>query len=202
MRSLHIAEWILGLVTSRDRAASTVGDLVEAAATRGGGWFWSGVFRTAASLLWRDVAEHPARMTGLAVGGLAVEIGLSVLALVLAGVAGSAAGILGGWSGPPATSVGWRLFLKLVVDVPIWVTPFVIGRILARWAPGRELAACLAYAILGSAFNIVIMVVFPGSNGLSISGLVGGILSDAAQQSPLLAAGAVWGRRSRRRITS
>jgi hypothetical protein len=202
MRSLHIAEWILGLVTSRDRAASTVGDLLEGATTRGGWWFWSGVFRTAASLLWGDVAEHPALMTGLAVGGLAVEMALSLLALALAGVAGSAAGILGGWSGPPVTSVGWRLVLKLVVDVPEWVIPFLIGRILARWAPGRELAACLAYAILGSMFNIVIMIVFPGSNGLSISGLLGGILSDAAQQSPLLAAGAVWGRRSCRRVTS
>src|ERR1700730_19215868 len=202
MRSLHIAEWILALVTSRDRAASTVGDLQEAATTRGGCWFWSGVFRTAASLLWRDVAEHSARMTGLAVGGLAVEIGLGLLVLALAGVAGSVAGILGDWSGPPVTSVGWRLVLKLVVDVPMWATPFVIGRILARWAPGRELAACLAYTILGSTFNIVIMIVFPGSDGLSFSGLFGGILSDAAQQSPLLAAGAVWGRRSRRQVTS
>src|ERR1035437_4113180 len=35
MHSVHIAEWILALVTTRDRAASTVGDLTEGAATRG-----------------------------------------------------------------------------------------------------------------------------------------------------------------------
>src|ERR1035437_2113127 len=62
MHSVHIAEWILALVTTRDRAASTVGDLTEGAATRGVVWFWCGVLRTAASLLWRDVAEHPARV--------------------------------------------------------------------------------------------------------------------------------------------
>ncbi len=55
MHNINIAEWILALVTTRDRAASTVGDLAEGAATRGAVWFWSGVLRTAASLLWRDI---------------------------------------------------------------------------------------------------------------------------------------------------
>jgi hypothetical protein len=55
MPSLHIAEWILALVTRQDRAMSTTGDLTEEAATRGVVWFWSHVVRTAASLLWRHV---------------------------------------------------------------------------------------------------------------------------------------------------
>ncbi len=83
MHNVNIAEWILALVTTRDRAASTVGDLAEVAATRGVVWFWSGVLRTAASLLWRDVAERPARITGLAFFGLAVYIGID---LVFAGL--------------------------------------------------------------------------------------------------------------------
>jgi hypothetical protein len=184
MRSIHIAEWILALVTSRDRAASTVGDLMEEAPARGVFWFWSGVLRTAASLLWRDFAERPARMTGLAFRGLAIELGFLLLFLVLSGVAGTVAGSPGGLN-----SVGWRLFF----NAPTLVIPIFIGRMLARWAPGHELAACLAYAILGSIFNVVIMIVFPA--GMGFSALLWGILSDAAQKTPLLA-GAVWGRRS------
>ena len=60
MRSAHIAEWILALVTTRDRATSTVGDLTEQAAARDAVWFWLSVLRATASLLWRDVAEHAA----------------------------------------------------------------------------------------------------------------------------------------------
>ncbi len=35
MRSIYVAKWILALVTSRDRAASTAGDLAEGTAARG-----------------------------------------------------------------------------------------------------------------------------------------------------------------------
>ncbi len=203
MRNAHLAEWTLALVTSRDRAAAVVGDLLEDATTRGACWFWSSVFRTAASLVWRDIVEHPARMAGLACGGLAVEIGLILLALVLAGVAGTAIGILGAGSGPsaPLTSARSRLVVKLVVEASFWVTPFVVGRVLARWAPGRELAACLAYATLGSIFTIVIMIAWPGSDGVSFSGLLWGTLGDTAQSTPLLVVGAVWGRYRLRRVT-
>jgi hypothetical protein len=76
MHSAHIAERILALVTSRDRAASTVGDLTERAAARDAVWFWSSVLRTAASFLWRDVAEHAARLTGLALLGIAFYIAI------------------------------------------------------------------------------------------------------------------------------
>ena len=87
MHNVNIAEWILALVTTRDRAASTVGDLAEGAATRGAVWFWSGVLRTAASLLWRDIVEQSARFTGLALIGLTVYIGID---LIFAGLSGAA----------------------------------------------------------------------------------------------------------------
>ena len=51
MRNAAAAEWILSLVS--DNSASTVGDLVEEASSRGALWFWSGVLRTAGSHLWR-----------------------------------------------------------------------------------------------------------------------------------------------------
>jgi hypothetical protein len=177
MHSVHIAEWILALVTTRDRAASTVGDLTEGAATRGVVWFWSAVLRTAASLLWLDVAEHPARVTGLAFLGLAVYIGIDLLFAGLSGVAFFRAA-----SGHPlhSDSIGWKLWFT----APALVSSLLIGRMLARWAPGRELAACVVYAILASIYNLVPML---GDNGAISAWLC--IL--------IVPAGAAWGRSRR-----
>ena len=55
----RIAEWILSQVLPPDRAASTVGDWMEDAPKRGDIWFWSSVFRTAASAIRSDFAESP-----------------------------------------------------------------------------------------------------------------------------------------------
>jgi hypothetical protein len=150
MHSVHFAEWILTLVTSRDRAASTVGDLTEGAAARGIIWFWSAVLRTAASLLWRDLAENPAPVIGLAFLGFAVYIGIDLLFDFLSGIAFFIAAEV---SGHPLTPgiIGLRIWLA----VPILVSSLLIGRMLARLAPGRELAACLAYAIVASVYNLV-----------------------------------------------
>lgn len=185
MHSTHIAEWILGLVTSRDRAVSTVGDLVEEASSRGMVWFWSGILRISASLLWRGVAENPLRLAGVAFIGLAVDVVASLLAAALSGlvfffVARSGHQLQG-------NSVWWTIGL----DAPTLLLSLWIGRMLARWAPGRELSACLAYGILGSLFSLVLMFVAPG--GLGVSALIGVFLSDLLQRTPVLA-GAVWGR--------
>ncbi len=66
MHSAAVAEWILSLVAPPDRAASTVGDLVEEASSRGTLWFWSCVLRTAGSHLWHDLTVSPLRMLDLA----------------------------------------------------------------------------------------------------------------------------------------
>jgi hypothetical protein len=194
MRKVQIAEWILGLVTSRDRAASTVGDLLEQAAARGVLWFWSGALRTAASLLWRGVAENPVRITAVAFIGLAVDITASLL---LAGVTGlvffvmpvsAVSSALGAWSGHQVhPSYAWWIAPQLAISV-------LIGRMLARWAPGRELSACLAFGILGSIFSLCADVISPG--GFGFSTLFWVFLSDVSQRTPVLA-GAVWGRHRR-----
>ena len=59
MPNVNIAERIIALVTTGDRAGSIVGDLTEGTAARGAFRFWLGVLRTATSLLWRNVAEEP-----------------------------------------------------------------------------------------------------------------------------------------------
>jgi hypothetical protein len=181
MHSVHIAESILALLTTRDRATSTIGDLTERAATRGVVWFWSGVLRTAASLLWRDVAEHPARLTGLAFLGLAVYIGIDLLFAGLSGFVFFWATMA---SGHPLhlDSIGWKLWFT----TPVLVSSLLVGRMLARWAPGRELAACLMYAVLVSIYNLVPML---GDNG-AFSALLCILI---------VPAGAAWGRYRRLR---
>lgn len=185
MHSTHIAEWILGLVTNRDRAVSTVGDLVEEASSRGVVWFWSGILRIAASLLWRGVAENPLRLAGVAFIGLAVDVLVSLLVAALSGLVF----FFVAWSGHQVQ--GNPVWLTIGLDAPTLLVSLWIGRILARWAPGRELSACLAYGILGSLFSLVMMFVAP--SGLGVSALIGAFLSDLLQRTPVLA-GAVWGR--------
>lgn len=157
MHDAHVAEWILALVTTRDRAASIVGDLAEREAARGGVWFWFSVFRAAASFLWRGIAEHPARLTGLALLGVAVYAGIGLLFAGLDGVVGFIAIYTSG-NHLPLDSIGWKLWFA----APVLVSSLLIGRILARWAPGRELAACVVYAVLVSIYNLVPML---GNNG-------------------------------------
>jgi len=183
MRSIHVAEWILALVTSRDCAASIAGDLAEdlaeGAAARGTISFWFSVLRTAGSLLWRDVAERPARAAGLAFAGLAVLIAVDYLFAALNGLAFF---IVAHQTGRPfkLDSIGWIIWL----NAPLLSTSLGIGRMLARWAPGRELAACLMYAILLSIYNLVPIPMFDG--GIEVS---------ASLCMLMVLAGAVWGRR-------
>ena len=182
MHGCNLAEWILALVTTGDRAASTVGDLAEGAATRGTIWFWSSVLRTALSLLWHDIAEQPARVTSLAFLGLAVYIAIDLFFAALSGFAFFAAARSGGT--PNLNSLGWKLWFT----APVLVSSLVIGRMLARWAPRRELAACVVYAILVSIYNLVPML---GDNG-AFSALLCLLIVPPA---------AAWGRDRRLRAT-
>jgi hypothetical protein len=183
MPKANIAERILALVTTGDRAASIVGDLTEGTAARGVFRFWPGVLRTAASLLWRNVAEEPGRLTELAFLSLAVYIGVE---LVFAGLSGLAFFRAAMASGHPLhlDSIGWKLWFA----APVLVSSLFIGRMLAHWAPRRELAACVVYAILVSIYNLVPMF---GDNG-AFSALVCILM---------VPAGAAWGRARRLRAT-
>jgi hypothetical protein len=174
MRSSEVAEWILSLVTSPERAAATVGDLLENASELG--TFWLGVLRTAVSLLWQEVAAHPARMTGLAFRGFLVGLGLLFvcfliiipLTLVLSRGGVQDETIYASW---PFTAAS---ILALIL------VPFQQGRWLARRSPGQELAACLALAILTATVDAI-----PVALGMeTISQLV---LSIAAPLIPLFA---------------
>src|ERR1700722_10834142 len=80
MHSAHFAESFLSLVTAPERAAAMVGDFTES--SRGAFWFWSSVLRAGFSLLWKDVAASPGRMTVFAASGAVMYMAFSVPFLV------------------------------------------------------------------------------------------------------------------------
>jgi len=190
MRNVQIAESILSLVTSRDRALSTAGDLTEQAAVRGVSWFWSSVLRTAGSYVWQTFTESPLNLTAVAFVGFVVGLfGTSVMGAIT-GLAFYFISLH-----DPVGSTGWII----MVNVLALLSSLWIGRLFARWVPDRELAACLAYVIVSSIF------IFFGSLFLNLKFAAGLHLLDelwsfligAVQALPVLM-GAIWGRRRRR----
>ena len=151
MLKAQVAEWILKLFTTPERAASTVGDMVEEA--HGALWFWISVVRTVFSFIWRDMSADPLYMTGLAIRAWLLSMALVVgffLALVIpASVIGGmlfGAGILNEKSLDPltwTTAIGWLTFPLFSIAIP-----HRIGRWVARRAPGREIAACIALQVV------------------------------------------------------
>src|SRR5262245_54100993 len=170
MRSTRSAEWILSLVTSPDRAAAIVGDLMEDDTDQGRLRFWSAVPFIALSLLGRDLAASPLRMTGLAVLGvvalflLSGVLGVAAHFLVFVAFHSAAPGETGfGTAGVLASYARW---------VSSFVAQFVVGRMLARLSPGRELAPCVALTVLVSAVAGAAAIISPAGSDLSLTSSV------------------------------
>lgn len=185
MRSIRIAEELLALVTSRERAASTVGDLAETAVIRGAVWFWFSVFHTAASLVLREITGHPVRVTGLALAGAAIDFAIGLL---FAGVSGVVFFFLANVLRFP----GWDIW----VPAGTLITSVFIGRFLARLAPGREMAVCLVYVVLAPFFSLI--VDFP--MGFGLSGAAWMLFAEALLRTSSLV-GAAWGRSASTGVT-
>lgn len=143
MRNAAAAEWILSLVVAPDRAASTVGDLVEETSSRGTRWFWSSLLRTAFSHFCYDLRISPLRTVGLAFWGLGASWILGLLF---------------------AASVG-MVRVKFVHSVPHWepslalvlvviAAPLLAGWEVARRSAGRDLPAAFAVAAMLAAFYV------------------------------------------------
>jgi hypothetical protein len=211
LNSAEVAQWILSLVTAPDRAASTVGDLMEDAAVRGVWWFWLGVFRTTLSLLWQEIAENPARMAGLAVRGVILDVtfvGASFVGMVL--VFGFVGGLVGmgmsaeGVVAPSSNFIPswWLRWLGGLMSFFLVVgCDFQVGRWIARRAPGKEIAACLAMIVVeGIVINLIGTAITFLYYGETIR-IVEFLLGVSVCQLPVLVyhipcfAGAVWVRR-------
>ena len=137
MRNDATAEWILSLVS--DNAASTVGDLVEEASSRGALWFWASVLRTAGSHFWRDLSASPLAMVGLAFWGLTASVFAGVGLLLLVNL------IL--------RDSNWQIPLGNVLTCT--AGPLLGGWSVARRSSGRELPAAFAVSALSAAFYIL-----------------------------------------------
>jgi hypothetical protein len=162
MRNARIAEWLLSLVMTPERAVATVGDLIEATPARSVLSFWASVMSTLLSFVWRELAADPWRLGGLAVRAFVLSLVVMFLGIFLFSIVAGTLTVLSGghnWSalgGSAATSVARGLgFLAFVA------LQFVIGRWLARRAPGREIAACLAFTVLLSIVQLAASLVWP-----------------------------------------
>jgi hypothetical protein len=157
MRKAQIAEFVLSLFTSPERAASTVGDLIENAAARGVWGFWWDISRTAFSLLWNSLRAEPLFMASIGFRGLLLSFSLLLLtliciivfiplSLIVVSLPFSAAGIhLDQW----ALRFSWvsGLLGGLLGLIAVLAVQFQTGRWIARRARGREMAACVAFLV-------------------------------------------------------
>jgi len=160
MRKADIAEWILSLTTTPERAASMAGDLAEQATAQGLLWFWGSLLRTTAAFVGRAWADNPGRMTALAFGACLCEAGLLILmliailamAIVLFLVMTVSSGTMPRISHVWGFRVGWTLALTGSV-----ICEFFVGKWLARRAPGQEIAACIAFLCVERVFWLVVI---------------------------------------------
>jgi len=214
MRNVGFAEWILSLVTTPERAAATVGDLVEDRVHAGALRFWGAVLLTTLSLLWRDLAERPLHMARLAAFGLLLQLLLSLGMAVGYGVLFGIYKLA--WSGfvsfdpGPAwsrlTGVGGIVLMGLTGWGITLLSQFQVGRVLAKRSPGRELAPCIATTLLAMAVPFLIVVLTGGRAQFPTGQLIRDVIYGPApalalisQIPPLLAllAGAARVRRQR-----
>lgn len=127
----RVSEWILSLVTTRERAAATVGDLVESSALG-----MISVLRIAASAILRQVSVSPGRV---AVVALTAFVGQFVLYVPCALCLAWAVRIFSPWR-----------FVSMfpLFAVPFFLTQIAVGKWMVRWSHGCEMAVCLALGVL------------------------------------------------------
>jgi hypothetical protein len=114
------------------------------------------------------VAEKPARAQGLAFLGMAILIAADYLSVVLDGVGFIIVAYL---TGRPLLlgSIGRTIWGIIWFNAPMLLTSLGTGRMLARWVPGRELAACLMYVILLLTWNLFPIPILDGGIEVSAS---------------------------------
>ncbi|MBI5280897.1 MAG: hypothetical protein HY858_04380 [Candidatus Solibacter usitatus] len=161
MRNANAAEWILRLVTTPERAASTTGDLLEEASGRSAFWFWSSTLRTAACHVWKDLWVYRGRMAWLGFSGLLAiwlfTFGVSTLVIVI-------------WMAvSPYSTDGSSFYIPPWGHYRLFATLAIVGPLIAGWdvasrSKGRELAAALALTVALAASTAI--------NGLSSGGVV------------------------------
>jgi hypothetical protein len=137
MRNADFAEWMLSQVSSRERAAATVGDLLEEISRRGVSWFWVSVAQTVWSLVWREFNAHRGRMLRYGAAGAVIAFAIPSLLAVVYGIG---PGILIA-TGTVLSMTLWVSVTQVILEFTLWqlfAIPYVVG---AGWARRRRLAA-------------------------------------------------------------
>jgi hypothetical protein len=149
----RLAERILSLVVTPDRATSIVGDLVEASpgCRTPRMSVWTSVARIGISLLWKDVSASPGRTLYLATAGAFMNVSfLAPFGLAFFSLA-TVLGFLGSQLLHRDVTIAVDpLFACLVISAAV-PTPYMTGRWIGRRSQGRELAPCLVLTILAFA---------------------------------------------------
>jgi hypothetical protein len=185
MHKGRVAEWVVSLVTSSERASALVGDLEE---RRSGLFeFWCGVVRTTGSLLWHSFTSDWPRMLALGALGILLETlliaaGAILIAFATFALTGLLGGVLPGESvSPPQMLVSQRVAQWIGSGagfvISLWAQ-FSAGRVIARRAPGRELAPCIGVLLLEYALAFVLYLIWPSGMSETVLGIAMGVLSD------------------------
>jgi hypothetical protein len=142
MHKSHIAEQILGRFTTPQRAASIVGDLMEANERQTTNFWWT-VFRTGASFLVYDLTSEPGFLVGLTLRAWLIQ--LVFMGAFIAALA-AASGMLG-FQAQAAPHLPVWLFNNMSSVIAATVQ-FGLGRWIALRARHHEIAGCVAYGIV------------------------------------------------------
>jgi hypothetical protein len=194
MHKDRLAEAILALFTTRERAASTVGDLLESDAAPFS--FWTHVVRTAVSLFWRDVRTEPVYMARLALCGMAM-MWVNFLCLILMMTAFGMIAILlmkftPWWSHAGDWLVTADGILFKAAQIPLG---FQLGSWIALRARSREIASAFTFAMFGLAASwIILNLIDVFRTGRPLQDPSSTVLSHLLIDLPLLA-GAIYTRR-------
>jgi len=194
VRSLALAEWMLSLVTTPERAAASVGDLLEEGT--GSFAFWWSIASTAVSLSLSDLSAAPLSLLGVALYGFVIAV---VLSLLLGGLAGLLfAVLLTAWPGLTVSQ------LAIVGTTVSWLGSYAAGMLLAQRAKGRELAACVVLLLLQTVATIVLTKTVSRPTDPSVAGWYSTTLGSAVALSInllLTLAGSIQIRRRHLRVT-
>jgi hypothetical protein len=127
------AEWFLRLFTTPDRAGAIAGDMSEE-----GRVSWFDLLRTVAALFLRNVAVAPFRFLLLVLCGAIVSIASWELANIPVRLRYF-------WRFEPWVLGTYSFAIHRILGASL------IGYLLVRLAKGRDITACLAYAVISSA---------------------------------------------------
>jgi len=145
MDKAQIAERFLSLVMERARAAAVVGDLLEVSPSHGTFWFWSNVLETWTANVWREWTCHPRFVFRVAAYGTLLQVGIGLAVSIVFSVGLPIA--IRGLANPHMFRVisTWLWIGRILV---LLVCPFFVGRWIARFTLGKDVAICVAMAIL------------------------------------------------------